>query len=261
MRVQLISDVHTELHPDREPPERDADLLILAGDIGVFVDKEWQTYVNTCAKRWDTVLFIAGNHEYYNSSKDMRTLELMAVNACRENKWENVFFLHNSSVTIQGWQFFGLTGWTTLDTYFSGHTHVDFKRINAVKYQKLNPVTQTQKANYGMQKLKEFLQTHDGETPVVIITHFQPVRWPDDFVDDLTDCFAWRDLPSELSTLPGYRYIRAWCYGHTHRPMDVVRDHIRFLSRPQGYEDEMLPLETAGIEIGVARATHVVAKR
>lgn len=64
MRIRILSDIHIEFEPYR-PSEVEADLVILAGDIGVGLD----------GIRWAQrhfpdlpVVYIAGNHEYYGHS-------------------------------------------------------------------------------------------------------------------------------------------------------------------------------------------------
>ena len=61
MKLHILSDLHTEF-ADFDPPETGADVVVLAGDIGVGTDGiEWaaRQYSETPA------VYVSGNHEYY----------------------------------------------------------------------------------------------------------------------------------------------------------------------------------------------------
>jgi len=61
MKLHILSDLHTEF-ADFSPPETGADVVILAGDIGVGVGGvEW------AARRFSKVpvVYVPGNHEFY----------------------------------------------------------------------------------------------------------------------------------------------------------------------------------------------------
>ncbi len=61
MKIHILSDLHTEF-TDFSPPDNDADIVILAGDIGVGLGGiEW------AADKFPKtpVIYVPGNHEYY----------------------------------------------------------------------------------------------------------------------------------------------------------------------------------------------------
>lgn len=63
MKLHVLSDLHTEL-ADFSPPATDADVVILAGDIGVgFGGIEWASHRFPDA----FVVYIPGNHEFYGT--------------------------------------------------------------------------------------------------------------------------------------------------------------------------------------------------
>jgi predicted phosphodiesterase len=62
MKLHILSDLHTEF-ADFAPSATGADIVILAGDIGVgFGGVEW------AARRFPEtpVIYVPGNHEFYN---------------------------------------------------------------------------------------------------------------------------------------------------------------------------------------------------
>ena len=75
MKIHVLSDLHTEF-ADFEPPDTDADVVVLAGDIGVGTGGiEWagQRFAD------GPVLYVPGNHEYYD--QDIRETDLAAADS------------------------------------------------------------------------------------------------------------------------------------------------------------------------------------
>jgi predicted phosphodiesterase len=66
MKIRILSDLHLEFsawHPPFEPPETDADVVVLAGDIDNGTQAiDWAEH--TFAGK--PVLYVPGNHEYYD---------------------------------------------------------------------------------------------------------------------------------------------------------------------------------------------------
>ena len=101
MKIQSVSDLHLGA-ADFELPRCDADLVILAGDIGrPHRAVQWAT---TLGK---PVLYVAGNHEFYGSSIDSTIAELR-----RLSLGTNVRFLEKDQAVVQGVRFLGTTLWT-----------------------------------------------------------------------------------------------------------------------------------------------------
>ena len=62
MRINYFSDIHLEFGP-AELPDTDADIIIAAGDIGIY-DQGLQ-WLQALDK---PIIYIAGNHEFYSNS-------------------------------------------------------------------------------------------------------------------------------------------------------------------------------------------------
>ncbi|HYT85485.1 MAG TPA: metallophosphoesterase, partial [Burkholderiales bacterium] len=102
MRIQICSDLHLEREPFA-PPETGADLVVLAGDIdNGAAGIEW-------AKRTfrSPVIYLAGNHEYYEGEFDSVQQALRA--AARQFAVE---LLDCSEAVFDGARFLGCTLWT-----------------------------------------------------------------------------------------------------------------------------------------------------
>lgn len=104
MRIHLLSDLHLEAFP-WEPPDVDADVVVLAGDI----------HNGLAGLRWagetfsKPVLYVPGNHEY--DWHDLRKLRA----SFREKNWpDHVHLLDDRVITIDGVRFLGTTLYTVL---------------------------------------------------------------------------------------------------------------------------------------------------
>ena len=109
MKLHILSDLHTEF-ADFDPPRTDADIVVLAGDIGVGTGGvEW-------AKQWFPdvpVLYVPGNHEYYGH--DIHETDLLAAVSS-----PNIQILDNNSYVIDAVRFLGMTLWTDFLLYGEG---------------------------------------------------------------------------------------------------------------------------------------------
>lgn len=98
MRLRILSDLHLEFFDgDRELPEVEADLVILAGDI----------HQKTEGLAWARqrfpampILYVPGNHEFYGTCMPLLREELAI-----EAKHYNIELLDNRAVTIGGVRF------------------------------------------------------------------------------------------------------------------------------------------------------------
>lgn len=106
MKLHILSDLHTEF-ADFEPPETDAETIILAGDIGVGVEGvRWAVHHYPVRP----VIYVPGNHEFYGHDIGLTT-ELQAAAP------DNITVLSNDAVVLDGVRFLGSTLWTDFKLY------------------------------------------------------------------------------------------------------------------------------------------------
>ncbi len=109
MKLHILSDLHTEF-AGFSPPDTNADVVILGGDIGVGLGGiEW-----AAAHFADMpVIYVPGNHEYYGHAIE---LDDDLVN----ESVANIHVLNNDTVVINGVRYLGSTLWTDFRFYGEG---------------------------------------------------------------------------------------------------------------------------------------------
>ena len=107
MRIQIVSDLHTEQDNPPLPLAPGADRIIVAGDLGP-VKHPW--HLADAVEQWNDakhILYVPGNHEFFASDAD-EAREILA-RQCRNHA---VTLLDRAEVTIEGVRFIGATLWS-----------------------------------------------------------------------------------------------------------------------------------------------------
>jgi hypothetical protein len=118
MKIQLLSDLHLEVHPHWEPsPHLEADLLVLAGDVGSYQpgsllrDEDFGLGRFSPLQGWPTpVVFVPGNHEYDTFDFDVAHDRLRATCVRLGIHW-----LERETLVLGGVRLVGTTLWTDFD--------------------------------------------------------------------------------------------------------------------------------------------------
>lgn len=233
MRIHLLSDLHNEFDLF-EPEVRDADVVILAGDINVKTrGVEWAKNTFTCP-----VLYVPGNHEFYGGHLT-RTLEKM-----RAASSDQVGGLDRDEVILSGVRFLGATMWT--DFAATGNPPIaaftaqnglnDFKQIRTADFRRIRPADLISESAKTRDWLRAKLaDPFDG--PTVVITHHAPsMRSLEDNPHaggHLDAAFAnrWEDLM-------GGDQVALWVHGHSHTAVDYDVAGTRVVCNPRGYPGE-----------------------
>jgi Icc-related predicted phosphoesterase len=233
MKLHLLSDLHTEF-ADFSPPETDADIVILAGDIGVGLGGiEW------AARRFpkSPVIYVPGNHEFYDHDIGL-TDELKATAAA------NIHVLNNDKLELHGIQFLGSTLWTDFNLH--GASEAWFARRRARRLMEDFTSIQNGGRPFTPEASVELHETSkawlvaelekDFKGPTVVVTHHLPAstsvakRYANDF---LNPAFA-----SRLEDIIEKYRPELWIHGHTHVPCDYELFDTRVVCNPGGYPGE-----------------------
>jgi hypothetical protein len=223
MKIQYISDLHFEYHDEKDieyssfvSNEENATILILAGDIGHSGSSVVKKFLSYVSKNWEYILYVPGNHEYYNRKSCKQQLFSELKYLC--NTFPNVYLLDCDTITIKNQRFLGCTLWSTpeaSDIYFLN----DFAYIKDM-YKPLEPC-RFYKWNYSARIwLNENVREGD-----IVITHFMPIM-PDRIIQlgikrkypsSSTDCY-YGNTGIEETLFPKVKY---WIFGHTHQKFQL----------------------------------------
>lgn len=229
MRLQILSDLHLEFHPDHGvefikahlKPE-DVDVLIIAGDLAV--SNLLVSSLNLISEKYknSVVLYIPGNHEFYNSSfSGMR----FAFSQCRHLK--NVKILDNEMIRISGIDFIGSTLWFKKQPDYWMYTrHLnDFRFIGAFEEHVFEENKEAVK----------FLKWHVHPKSLVITHHLPtPQSTPEVFRNSPLNMF----FASNMEKFILKRQPKLWVHGHTHYSMNYLLGKTHIICNPLGYMPE-----------------------
>ncbi len=240
LRIALISDVHLEYNTNLDLSLPEADILVIAGDLGSPFTKIYSHFLEEMTAKYKHVIIIPGNHEYYHHSEALNLAQPRSMKQVEE-KLQRVctstgaIFLQKSSVEIGGIVFYGCTLWGDpssskgeedwSDRYDSKYI-ADFKSVS--DYLHLH------------QEHKEWLNSQlekKTSKKVVVITHHLP---------------SYKLIESKFkgSSKNGYyasdsdelvKMADLWIAGHTHCLIDKKIHNTRCICNPVGYPWEECP--------------------
>jgi Icc-related predicted phosphoesterase len=251
MKLQLVSDLHLEVHPQLHvTPAPGADLLVLAGDIGSYQtgsrlqDTVYGLDRFSPRKGWPTpVIYVPGNHEYDNDDFDAVHARLRA--ACDEL---GILWLERETLVIDGVRFVGTTLWSDFDALvdpqepMSEQLKKRGKAMRAANFYLEKAATLRNGEIFLAEPLREqallcqawlreaLAQPFEGTT--VAITHFAPSLASADPRYGLTPGTAgFCNSLDELLPL-----AQLWLHGHLHCAFDYRKGGCRVVANPLGYQ-------------------------
>lgn len=248
LRLQYASDIHLEHMSDAQVDQliasvqRLAPLLILAGDVGDPFRDSYAQFVGAMAERFDWVLVVAGNHEFYGHAIGETIARINQVCGLHANvvflndqAWELPDIAPTSSRRLPPVRFFGGTMWSSVKEAERSEVEAllnDFACIAGFglkEYDNRHWVF-VDLLTAELQRPEPALVAAQKEIRVVI-THYLPsYRLIDPAYRNsrVNSAFA-----SELEAADDPRIV-AWFYGHTHKG----RAGPRFFCNPIGYRGE-----------------------
>lgn len=230
LKLQIISDIHTEFHykdNGRKILQRlakeanDVDVLLVCGDLST---KRGLKYaLSILCDNFEDVVYVTGNHEYYDSSlKETHDL----LNGC-SIKHSNLHWLNNSTATIKEQRFVGTTLW--FPDSFEARMHTwwmtDFDTINGFRDWIWSAFNEN----------KRFLENTVEENDIVLTHHLPHVKSIHPmYQGQVTNCFFLADVSRTIVE----NKPKLFCHGHTHKECDYVVDNTRIICNPIGYPGE-----------------------
>jgi predicted phosphodiesterase len=239
-KALIISDLHLEWC-NKFVIEKlyGVEFLILAGDIGSF--KSHLPFIKDCAKKYK-VLYVLGNHEFYGHTlKEVRDFWASV-------ELENFYFLDNSSVVIDGFEFIGSTLWTSFD---NDNFHVKVKAPNDISdfskilnqdntdYISVDEILEEHKVSYAY--LKEALYNDNGFKKILITHHgisYQSVH--PKFLQHDSLLYQNHFYTNNMDYMIGYSGAILAIHGHMHTTADyMLGDVTRVICNPLGMPDSL----------------------
>lgn len=238
IRIQIASDLHIEFFESSERIPNDiiqprAPILALLGDIGIACTELLRDFLHQQADRFEHVLFLPGNHEFYNlfdvynegtmKKKEYSVQEQLAWMKQVCNERHNLHFMERQVVDIDGVLILGTMLWSHIPQHMTvvAEQCMNDYRLSLVTSEdksRLLPMTTTFTNKWherSVQWLEEQIrQAQAFGRPVVVLTHHTPSlegpSHPKHRGDDLSCCFS-TDLTPLLQDP-----VQVWACGHTH---------------------------------------------
>ena len=243
MKIQLLSDLHLEVHPHFVPqPAPGADLLVLAGDIGSYQSGSALADADFGLPRfsplprsqggadWPTpVVFVPGNHEY--DAQDFDEAHVRLRTACA--RW-GIEWLERETRVMGGVRLVGTTLWTDFDALALHEGTTSTTRLAALREKAFRAANFYLRKTGGTRQGEPFLAApmreqalvcqdwlrttlatpFDGKT--VVITHFAPsLRSADPRYGLVPGTAGFCNALDDL-----FPQVQLWLHGHLHAPSD-----------------------------------------
>jgi hypothetical protein len=246
----LISDLHVETweNPLDFGGFATSPYALIVGDVARDRDVLRST-LQSISQQYQTVFYIDGNDEhsdrYNHLGNSYHDLEHLISGL------ENVVYLQNNLVIINGIAILATNGWWTYDfdpTIDAAQTKkwwqekVRIKQGVIVSDAAVDSISLIAVADavYMTSSLAK-LQTYIDVKHVIMATHTVPrldLISHDIDIDGtyFLNCFGNRYM-SECIECDHTRKISTWCFGHYHNPVDIMRDGIRYVNNCRGRGD------------------------
>lgn len=267
MKIKLVSDLHLEFSDINIQNTDNCDVLILGGDICIAQDlhdhpelvnssdqaaiaagtglgrrqqaaQRYRDFFKRCSFQFPHVIYIMGNHEFYNG-KFFAGIDYMREELA---KYPNIYMLEQDTKVIDDVTFVGATLWTDMNKGDPLTMHAiegmmnDFRIIRNDK-RSFAPMSARDVADRHARTLGYFrsvlAEQHDRK--FVVVGHHSPSFQschPMYGNDTLMNGGYHSDLSEFILDHP---QVKLWTHGHTHHPFDYVIGETRIVCNPRGY--------------------------
>jgi predicted phosphodiesterase len=270
MKIKLVSDLHLEFSDVNIVNDQNYDVLILGGDICIAQDlhdhpepantadqaaiangtglgrrqltaQRFRDFFKRCSFQFPHVIYIMGNHEFYNG-KFYAGIEYMREECA---KYPNVYMLEQDTKIIDDVVFVGGTLWTNMNRRDPLTMHAiegmmnDFRiiRNDARNYAPMSALDVAIRHDKTLAYIEHMVHVHKNKKCVVVGHHspsFQSAH-PMYAHETLMNGGYHSDLSEFILDHP---QIKLWTHGHTHHPFDYVIGETRVVCNPRGYEND-----------------------
>jgi len=269
MRIQIVSDLHLEFNPIRKTYsfiKPTAPILCILGDLCCCDNVEMKKVFNffkEISSLFEFIIWIPGNHEYYQDRKIGKNCTVGDVNyRCKKMclRFRNIKFLKNQSFEyeVRGknlsgksnvilYRFICSTLWSyipqelgkSVQEYMSDYEKIYVwnaknKSPRKITYKDVNRwhnacVKYIKNEIENTRKKKKLKKYKDVKG--IVLTHHKPFLSASDYKSEV-EKVAYESDQSNIFNCP---HVNFWGYGHTHRPVRKYIHGTVIASNPKGY--------------------------
>ncbi len=242
MNIYLKSDLHLDLYKDRQSqkyfwekiiPEKG--VLILAGDTAQVDWNKWNEFVDFLDTRKELyIIFILGNHEYYNNQNMTMDKTLIFFRELLKPFNDHIRLLQCESWTINNVTFLGCTLWSDVTNPLSFKLIRDYEMIPEMNQRLYKQLFEND---------KKWLQNElkDQVKPCFIITHHAPLLHGTShpqYQNKPSQCMFASELIEFIKIYVPKHSV--WCFGHTHYNCFFNCFDRSIWSNPLGYKTDLM---------------------
>jgi len=263
MKIQVASDIHMEFerNADKEPFDleyTDADVIVLAGDIGVGFKEERKFCERIATDHGKPVVFVLGNHSFYGKGNVDRIRGRWNQYALEKSAETNVHYIDEGHHWhFNGVNFVGGILWTDFNDYNDWDMRIASDMMNDYNGCRMSKMDSTND-NFPTFESKDTDQIEYYFTPRRSVDeHYKIKEYMNHMLSEWKgqkNVVVTHHLPSGKSTdaryignslNPAYhsnleewildRDINLWIHGHTHGSNDYMIGDTRVVCNPRGY--------------------------
>ena len=260
MKLYVTSDIHLEFGDCIIKNEDNVDVLILSGDIMLAQDmhdhtenastvteglgahqekaKRFRDFLSRCSLQFPHVIYVAGNHEFYNGKWPA------GIGYLREEcaKFSNVYFMENDCRIIGDFTFIGSTLWTDMNRgdpitlYHVAGMMNDYRIIRNSDhgFRRLTPEDTALRHRTSVGYIQQIVEGKFDQK-FVIVGHMAPSKLSTHprYADDTIMNGAYSSSLDDF--IIDHPQIKLWTHGHTHEDFDYMIGSTRIVCNPRGY--------------------------
>ena len=263
MKLYVTSDIHLEFGDCIIENTDNVDVLILSGDIMIAQDMHdhseeslragivteslgarqaqavrFREFLRRCSDNFPHVVYVAGNHEFYNG-KWPAGIEYLREECA---KFPNVYFMENDAKTIGDHTFIGSTLWTDMNRgdpitlYHIAGMMNDYRIIRNSDhgFRRLTPEDTALRHRDSLKYIQQMIEGQFDQK-FVVVGHMSPSKLSTHprYADDTMMNGAYSSSLDEF--IIDHPQIKLWTHGHTHEDFDYMIGSTRIVCNPRGY--------------------------
>jgi len=262
MKIQVASDLHVEFerkfkgmsgYIPFELKRTDADVIVLAGDVGVGFTEERKFCEKLASEHNKPVVFVLGNHSFYNKGNIDRIRGKWSQYAKEESSKTNVHYIDDGHHwKYQDVNFVGGIFWTDFNDYdawdmklaqdnmndYRGcrmskmDSSLDNRTLSDTDQYSFTPRRSVDEHYKTKEYMSHMLDEWKGQKNVVVTHHLPSGKSTDARYRDNSLNPAYH---SNLEWWIEEKDISLWVHGHTHGSNDYSIGDTRVVCNPRGY--------------------------